>query len=112
MGDRVSIQFKNGDRLSPVLFSHWGGRTFAEEARKYADALREWAAKERETRIIGPLARLEPRTVLVDFIRAITTGMNRVDSDLYLGCTRDDGDNSDNGHFIIELQSPDGRTGE
>jgi hypothetical protein len=40
---------------------------------------------------------------MVDFIREITDGMERVESDLYLGATDNDGDNSDNGHYVIKL---------
>ena len=44
---------------------------------------------------------------MVDFIRHITKGMKKVDSDLYLGKDYNDGDNSDNGHFSIDTKSGD-----
>jgi len=50
-----------------------------------------------------PLSRLEPNTVMVDFIRHITSGEDRICGDLYLGECCDDGDNSDNGHYEICL---------
>jgi len=99
MGDRVSIQFKKGEDISPVLFSHWRGMEFIEEARNYVKEL----IAEVGNSSMYPLDRLEPRTVLVDFVRYITQGEIRVKSDLYLGVNEDDGDNSDNGHFVIEL---------
>ena len=102
MGDRVSIQFVNGKEKSVVLFSHWGGVGFVKEARTYAKELKAWAKKEEESCGM-PLNRFEPRTVMVDFIRHITKGMPRVESDLYLGINANDGDNSDNGHFVIDL---------
>ena len=68
------------------------------DARGYAEHL----VQER-VGIRTPLDRLEPDTVMVDFIRHITRGMNRVESDLSLGKTQSDGDNSDNGHFVIDL---------
>lgn len=40
---------------------------------------------------------------MVDFIRDITQKLRRVESDLYLGVSEYDGDNSDNGHHIILL---------
>ena len=98
MGDRVSISFKNGEDESVVLFSHWGGRALVEDAQMYAEEL--------ALEMIGdssPLDRLEPDTVMVDFIRHITKDMGRVVCDFYLGKIPDDGDNSDNGHFLIDL---------
>jgi len=99
MGDRISISFKKGDDESVVLFSHWGGKSFLEEARKYVKELKE----ERKRSLMFPLDRLEPETIMVDFIRHLTRDMSRVEGDLYLGKTPEDGDNSDNGHFVIDL---------
>lgn len=102
MGARISIQFANGNETSPVLFSHWGGEEFLDEANTY---LQELKAEQGDTGISYPLDRLEPRTVMVDFIRYITKGMNRVSSNLYLGVDENDGDNSDYGHHVIDLAS-------
>jgi hypothetical protein len=103
MGDRVSIQFQNGDKKSVVLFSHWGGKEFPKEAKKYVKQLPSGLHT-------TPLDRKEPNTVMVDFIRYITKDIDRVDSNLYLGLDglylgldENDGDNSDNGHFLIKL---------
>lgn len=103
MGDRISIQFKTGNQRSVVLFSQWGGQAFLEEAKKYARSLRE-EARSRGGR--GPLYRLEPNTVMVDFIRRLTREEARVTSDLYLGATLMDGDNYDNGNHVIDLGAP------
>ena len=101
MGDRVSIQFKDRDGSTrPVLFSHWGGMEFVEEAQRYVTTLTTEVGAEE----MLPLHRLEAQTVMVDFIRFITAGMARVKSNLYLGVDEDDGDNSDNGHHVIELR--------
>ena len=99
MGDRVSVSFKNKGEESVVLFDHWGGREFAEKAADYAERLKEEVGN-KETQ---PLDRLEPNTVMVDFIREVTKDMERVVSGLYLGATPDDGDSSDNGHFTIDV---------
>lgn len=101
MGDRVSIQFKNGNRKSVAFFSHWRGKEFAKEALRYAEEL----AEEKEGESCYPLDRLEPETVLVDFIRETTKDEARIQSDLYLGKDGNDGDNSDNGNYIIDLQT-------
>ena len=103
MGDRVSIAFKNGNETSVTLFHHWGGMEFVEKARDYAEDLRNEIAKKEYQG--DPIGRLEPNTVMVDFIRYLTIGFGqqRVTSSLYLGKDGNDGDNSDNGHHIINL---------
>lgn len=99
MGDRISIQFKTEGEYSVVLFSHWDGLEFKNKAKKYAQELMEWSKGE-----TYPLERFEPNTVMIDFIREITEGETRIKSNYYLGCTETDGDNSDNGHYIIEFK--------
>lgn len=112
MGNRVSVQFvqywkkskykgyagwdeKALARFSEsvVLFSHWGGMDFVQKAKRFAKSLS-----------VGndPLGRQEPNTVMVAFIARLAK-TDGVDS-LYLGCTEGDGDNSDNGHFKIQLK--------
>lgn len=97
MGDRVSISFRNGDQESVALFSHWDGMEFVEKAEAYAFCLK----LEREGRHELPLDRLEPRTVMADYIRQGFT--DRIASNYYLGRDGGDGDNSDNGHHVIAL---------
>lgn len=95
MGDRVSIQFKNGDDYSVYLFDHWGGTAFVREAYLYARQL----VKERiDNHGMRPLDRFEPDHVMVDFI----AGLDNPES-CYLTDSINKGDNSDNGHFIIQL---------
>lgn len=102
VADRISIQFRNGEQKSVVLFSHLGGLPFKEEAESYAESLSASSAK----RVSTPLSHLEPATVMVEYIRRLTYGMDAVEYDLYLGVDEHDGDNSDNGHFIIDLNDP------
>ena len=99
MGDRVSISFSNGGDESVALFSHCGGMSFVEMANEYVRVLKA----EKRDRHFAPLDRLEPETVMVDFIRFITEGEKRIDSNYYLGADSEEGDNSDNGHFVIDL---------
>ena len=42
---------------------------------------------------------------MVDFIRHITQGSDRVKSDLYLCKDVQDGDNSDNGHWELDVET-------
>jgi hypothetical protein len=108
MGARTSIQFKNKnpfnkkDDKSVVLFSHWGGEEFEKAAKLYVKELKIDITKDTFLQS-GPLGRLEPQTVMVDFIRDFTKNLKRVDGDLYLGIDKNDGDNSDYGHHIINL---------
>src|SRR3990167_2284891 len=103
MGDRISIQFKNGKDKSVVLFNHWGGMEFLEETQKYVKDLKKKLGKKRLKEGCYPIDRLEPEVVMVDFIHYLTKDMKLVESDLYLGKDENDGDNSDNGHHIIDL---------
>lgn len=114
MGDRVSVSFvlpPGEDSIfgprkeweSVAVFSHWSGRALVKQAAEYAIALREEAEKQGE---MYPLHRLEPPAVVIDFIRHLTKGVERVTNDLYLGKNGEDGDNSDNGHWRIDLSNP------
>lgn len=99
MGNRISISFsKNGDE-SVSLFSHWDGVNLVAKANDYVARLKRWAGSEE----MFPLQRLEPQTVLVDFLRELTKDEDRIKSNYYLGKDSNDGDNSDNGHFTIKL---------
>lgn len=101
MGDRVSIQFVNNGEKSIVLFDHWGGKSFPEEAQHYVlDVL----PKRIPTRKNGsdPGSRREPNTIMVDFVSWMCHG-EIISSSFYFGKTEKDGDNSDNGHYEIDL---------
>jgi hypothetical protein len=102
MGNRISIAFRNGKEESVTLFSHWGGIEFRDKARDYVRDLNVWLKQNKQS-VCSPLDRKEPCYVMVDFIRHITKDMDKVESDLYLGKDEMEGDNSDNGHHIIDL---------
>ena len=82
MGNRVSISFRTGDEDSVILFSQDGGMAFVRMAQAYAVAL--------QAKGYGPwpLGRLEPSTVMVDFIRHVTQCMSQVPSNFYLARER------------------------
>ena len=119
MGDRISISFVNselaiwdGDRKSPAFFSHWAGTSLLDSVETYLDELRgEIDAMEHPNS--QPLDRLEPGTVMVDFIRWMSTSHgdsqrgSRITHNFYLGKDENDGDNSDNGHVEIDLADRD-----
>ena len=112
MGDRISINFVNGAWKSPALFSHWQGTSLLDDVETYLNELwEEIDAMEHPNS--APLDRLEPGTVMVDFIRWLTerelsglhTGYSRhrITHNFYLGKDEEDGDNGDNGHVEIDL---------
>lgn len=107
MGDRISIQFKCGSEVSPVLFSHWDGQSLMSAVDEYLDQLKEI---NKDGKSFSPLDRLEPGTVMVDFICQHIGKKEkgkRVDSNYYLAIDESGGDNSDNGHFVIDLEEKD-----
>jgi len=106
MGDRVSISFRFGNHESVALFSHHGGMGFVHRAQDYALKLQEEAALEGPSQ---PLYRLDPGSVMVDFMNSMLghyVSSGRVKGNFYVGDMNDPmwGDNSDNGHHVIELQ--------
>ncbi len=118
MGDRVSIAFRNDGEDSVALFHHWGGREFPQVALDYAKGLKEAMSKQ-DPQGVHPLGRLEPRVVMVDFMRHLrevgeSKGSTYNDKmqyvktgfacdSIYFGKDEHDGDNSDNGHWVIDL---------
>ena len=135
MGDRVSISFKQkqerwggpSDKTevtdeSPALFHHWGGTELPKVAF-------EWFKKVKaDTKAMGqrsdPFTRLEPRNLMVQLIGTLarekwdqyTTGLTKdkkgitkhdtwMTYSMYLGKDGQDGDNSDNGHYTIDVDT-------
>jgi len=110
MGNRVSIQFHNKEssfqEKSVVFFSHWDGTILVENAKQYIKSLND----EEYDGVSDPLARREVGTIIVDFLRwMLTAGQEedegRVRSNYYLGVDENDGDNGDNGHFLIDVHT-------
>jgi len=106
---------------SPALFHHWGGT----ELPKVAFA---WFKKVKaEAKKLGgsdPFTRLEPRNLMVQLIGTLarekwdqyTTGLTKdkkrmtkhdtwMTHSMYLGKDGSDGDNSDNGHYTIDVDT-------
>jgi hypothetical protein len=116
MGNRVSISFELDGEQSVVLFSHWDGMGLVRAAKKYVKLLdQEIAALPEIQKTCYPVHRKEPNTVMVDFICQYVAGglrvsqSPRVTSNYYLAATENEGDNSDNGHFVIDLGTVDNK---
>lgn len=100
MGNRISIQFQQGETKSIVLFSHWRGMSLVEDANIYVKKLIEKYGPDYDG-MYTPIARFEPESIMFDFIRTLV--LHGEGDTFHLECTENDGDNSDNGHHIIEL---------
>jgi hypothetical protein len=128
MGDRVSVSFKQNVKMynakkqkeqeyreeSPALFHHWGGTELPKVAFEWFKKVKIAASK------IGgsdPFTRLEPRNLMVQLIGTLarekwdqySTGTGKHDTwmthSMYLGKDGNDGDNSDNGHYTIDVDT-------
>jgi len=133
MGDRVSVSFRQKNDWyvkgkkeehmdeSPALFHHWGGTELPKVAF-------EWFKKVKtEAKELGgsdPFTRLEPGNLMVQLIGTLarekwdqyTTGLTKdkkgvtkhstwMTHSMYLGKDEKDGDNSDNGHYTIDVDT-------
>ena len=117
MGDRVSIQFVGGNESSAILFDHWGGTDFPKKALEFAKKMK----KDMGDRVIcDPAQRMEGGIVMLNFIlhelrkdvgdldfseEKMKRKGNYLTSSYYIMPTVEDGDNSDNGHYIIDCDS-------
>ncbi len=132
MGDRVSISFqqkaewyvnrKKEEHMeqSPALFHHWGGTDFPKFAFQWFKKVKAKYGKKGG----DPFTRMEPRNLMVQFIAhlrnheelryywpktpsandlEIVTDDQLLSYSIYLGKDSNDGDNSDNGHYLIDV---------
>lgn len=104
MGNRVSIQFEEKlGAKSIAFFSHWDGESLKEAAEDYVNILKD-AIETGDITKGYPLYRLECNTVMINFIRYyLKDEGDYIESNYYSGNDEWDGDNSDNGNFIIKL---------
>ena len=110
---------KTGYEESPALFHHWGGTELPHVAFKWFKKVKVEAKKLSGS---DPFTRLEPRNLMVQLIGTLarekwdqyTTGLTKdkkgvtkhdtwMTYSLYLGKDSQDGDNSDNGHYTIDV---------
>jgi len=95
MGDRISIQFKDMDgRESPVIFSHWGGMGFLEDARHFIKEMSDTRG----------FSSMEAGKLAVDTIAVL-----RQEHEMYLGKDVFEGDNSDNGNYVYYIEKNEWR---
>jgi hypothetical protein len=100
MGDRTTIQFKNGDELSPCLYGHNSGLGILYEADEFMEILKtEYALEER---VSDPITRREPSAILVMFINRYVKQPE--DGGYRLTDSTNHYRNNDNGHWIVDLE--------
>jgi len=98
MGDRGSITVKS-DQPMPVLFRHWGGapESMQELVNKLQTALKP---KDEASRISDPYDRRDENACLALLVKL---AVEEDGYSAYLGMDKNDGDNSDNGHYVLDL---------
>ena len=129
MGDRVSLSFQQETEWyvkrkkekhleqSPALFHHWGGTHFPKFAFQWFKKVKEKYGKNGG----DPFTRMEPRNLMVQFIAHLrnyddlrydrhyngewSTDDELLSYSIYLGKDSNDGDNSDNGHYTIDVDA-------
>ena len=126
MGDRVSISFKDNEENSVCLFHHWGGTNFPKYAFDWLK-LNKKEIKKQGSKGSDPTSRFEPQTIMAQFVSHMgqsphfketigfekTNGHSDIDKpiisktelchSIYFGKNEEDGDNSDNGHYAIDV---------
>ena len=130
MGDRVSISFKDSDGdESVVLFHHWGGTDFPKVALDWFKGFKKDINSTAKKNSSNPTTRFEARNIMVQFIGFLSKipyskellgfeedekGKSIIDKpiyhddqlshSIYFGKDIHDGDNSDNGHYVINTR--------
>ena len=132
MGDRISVSFsithtyEGGNKAlqsswkqeSAILSSHWQGIRLVEMALSFVDTLQEKLQEIKskgKVNMMNPLDRFEPDSVMFNFIRSIPSDKDDsydkfakyglISSDFRIVKSEDDTDNSDNGHYEIDLSN-------
>jgi hypothetical protein len=109
MFDRISISFRKSYGPTEVcesvtLFSRHLGTELIAQVCAYLEKLRSQHLLAKGE-VTSPLGQLDPHIVMVDFIRWFTKDWDRVRDNLFLGKQEEDGDNSENGHVIFDLDA-------
>ena len=102
MGNRISISFENQGIRSVAIFSHWDGTDFLFMVKDFL----EWLKHDVKAPENTPLGRMDPSIVALLFSYWVVKQNGVIPSSgYYLGKDQNDGDNSDNGHYIVDLNA-------
>ena len=128
MGDRVSISFKDNDGDESIsIFHHWGGTKFPRVALDWFKAFKKDVNLTAKGNVSCPITRFDSNNMAVQFISWLGKNNHyreccgfekdkngkmdlnskpiynddQISHSMYLGKDQNDGDNSDNGHYVI-----------
>jgi len=127
MGDRVSISFKDKDNDESIaIFHHWGGTQFPKVALEWFKEFKEGVNLTAKKNVSCPITRFDSNNMAVQFISWLGKNghyrqcsgfdknengksvfdkplynQDQISHSLYFGKDKNDGDNSDNGHYVI-----------
>lgn len=93
MGNRGSISVVYGDDVSVTLFRHWKG-----DRENMIELCQKTKEEYLKDRIAPPYTQIEEIIARMTKIAVQDDGYSS-----YLRINKEDGDNSDNGHFILEI---------
>ncbi|GAI24300.1 unnamed protein product [marine sediment metagenome] len=99
MSVSVSIQFKNGDKISAALFSSFYGERLKKEADYHATWVKAYLLEEGV-----PLDTLDPGVVMVDFIRDVIIRKKMTRGIFSLGKDGACWDHCERGNHIIDFE--------
>jgi len=128
MGDRVSISFKDKDGDESIaIFNHWGGTEFPKFAFDWFKEFKKSVNLTARENSSDPISRFDSNNMAVQFISWLGKNghyrqcsgfdknengksvydkpiynQDRISHSIYFGKDYNDGDNSDNGHYIID----------
>ncbi len=103
MGDRTSIQFKNKDELSPILYGQWAGMLLVSMGEEFLELLKQKYPE--LSNGSTPVSRREPSALLPMFISLYIDPPDEMgfgswrlyDSTMKMG-------GNDNGHWIVDCE--------
>ena len=130
MGDRVSISFKDKDNSESItIFHHWGGTEFPKVALEWFKAFKKDVNLTAKENCSDPITRFDSNNMAVQFISWLGKNghyrqcsgfdknedgksvfdkplynQDQISHSLYFGKDKNDGDNSDNGHYVINTR--------
>ena len=130
MGDRVSISFKDKDGDESIaIFNHWGGTEFPKFAFDWFKEFKKSVNLTARENSSDPISRFDSNNMAVQFISWLGKNghyrkcsgfdknengksvfdkplynQDQISHSLYLGKDTNDGDNSDNGHYVINTR--------
>ena len=130
MGDRVSISFKDKDNDESIaIFHHWGGTQFPKVALEWFKEFKEGVNLTAKKNCSDPITRFDSNNMAVQFISWLGKNghyrqcsgfdknengksvfdkplynQDQISHSLYFGKDKNDGDNSDNGHYVINTR--------